>query len=406
MAQKQKKKKWIRWRHRISRALAGIVLVPYQRLKYGIRPARFREQGNRPYLILYNHQTPFDQFFVGASFRGPVYYVATEDLFSNGWISSLIRFLVAPIPIVKQTTDISAVMTILRVAREGGTIAIAPEGNRTYSGRTETVSPSIAPLARKTGLPIALYRIEGGYGKEPRWSDCVRKGRMRSGVVRVIEPEEYAGWDNDRLYSEILRGITVDENVPDALFRSNRRAEYLERCMYYCPFCGLSVFESAGNRATCQTCGTRIEYGEDKRLSGLDRDFPFRFIGDWYDAQEAFVRTLDLSAYRSEPAYRDRADCSRVILFSKKVPLRKQAALALYGDRISVDEGEPGEIILPFGELTAAAVLGRNKLNLYHGETVYQFRGDKRFNAVKYVNFFYRWVSENKGDGNGEFLGL
>ena len=111
---------------------------------------------------------PFDQFFAGMSFKGPIYYMATEDIFSLGWVSDIIRFLVNPIPIKKQTGDLQATMTCLRVAREGGTIALAPEGNRTYSGRTEYMNPAIAGLAKKMNLPIALYRIEGGYGAQPR----------------------------------------------------------------------------------------------------------------------------------------------------------------------------------------------------------------------------------------------
>ena len=161
---KKNSKKWMKFRHRIVRDIAYIVLYPYAKIRYGIKIDRFREQGNRAYLILLNHQTPFDQFFAGMSFKGAVYYLATEDIFSNGWVSSLIRWLVAPIPIRKQTTDVSAVMKCLRVAKEGGTICIAPEGNRTYSGKTEYMNPAIAPLAKKLGLPVALYRIEGGYG--------------------------------------------------------------------------------------------------------------------------------------------------------------------------------------------------------------------------------------------------
>ena len=106
--------------------------------------------------------------------RGPVYYMATEDIFSNGWISKVIKYLVAPIPIKKQTTDIRAILNCLKVAKEGGSICIAPEGNRTYSGRTEYMNPSIVSLARKLRMPILIYRIEGGYGSEPRWSDVVR----------------------------------------------------------------------------------------------------------------------------------------------------------------------------------------------------------------------------------------
>ena len=210
-----KKKPWMKYRHRVVRDIAYAVMYPYTRLKYNIKIDKFKEQGNRPYLILMNHQTAFDQFFVGMAFRGPVYYVASEDLFSNGWISSLLRWLVAPIPIKKQTSDVGAVKNCIRVAREGGTIAIAPEGNRTYSGRTGYMNPAIAGLARMLKLPIALFRIEGGYGVHPRWSDVVRRGRMRAYVSRVIEPEEFAGLSKAELESVIERGLYVDEGVAE-----------------------------------------------------------------------------------------------------------------------------------------------------------------------------------------------
>ena len=156
MKERKQPKRWIRFRHRVVRNLLYVILVPYCRIRYGIRPEKFVQQGDRAYLILLNHQTPFDQFFAGISFKGPVYYLATEDIFSLGWISDLIRYLLAPIPIRKQTTDISAVMTCIKVAREGGTVCIAPEGNRTYSGKTLYMNPAIAGLAKKMGLPHCI----------------------------------------------------------------------------------------------------------------------------------------------------------------------------------------------------------------------------------------------------------
>ena len=59
---KRKERHWMKFRHRVVRNLAYAILYPYMRLKYGVRIERFREQGKRPYLILMNHQTPFDQF--------------------------------------------------------------------------------------------------------------------------------------------------------------------------------------------------------------------------------------------------------------------------------------------------------------------------------------------------------
>lgn len=396
----------MKYRHRIVRNIAYAVMYPYTRLKYNIKVERFKEQGDRPYLILMNHQTAFDQFFVGMGFRGPVYYVASEDLFSNGWISTLLRWLVAPIPIKKQTSDVSAVKTCIRVAKEGGTIAIAPEGNRTYSGRTGHMNPAIASLAKMIKLPIALYRIEGGYGVQPRWSDVVRRGKMRAYVSRVIEPEEYAAMSKTELFSLIESGLAVDEGIADGVFESDRRAEYLERAMYVCPWCGLSEFESHGNEIECLRCHRKINYGADKRLTGVGFDFPFEFVAGWYDYQEDFVRALDLDKHLSEPMYRDSARLSEVILYKRKQPLREEASISLYGDRIVIDETREDALTLPFSELEALSVLGRNKLNIYHGEKLYQLKGGKSFNALKYVNIYYRHKNISKGDENGKFLGL
>ena len=397
-------KKWLRFRHKVVRSLLGWTLGVYTRFKYGLKVDKFRDK--RPMLILFNHQTAFDQFFVGIAFPQPVYYVASEDLFSNGWVSSLIRYLVAPIPIRKQTTDITAVMNCIRVAREGGTIAIAPEGNRTFSGRIVYMSDAIAPLAKKLKLPIALFRIEGGFGVQPRWSDGTRKGKMHAYVSQVIEPEEYASMTNEELFEKIREGLNVDEVVADGPFKSKKKAEYLERVAYVCPDCGLSEFESHGNDIACKKCGKVITYNEDKTLTGKGFDFPFRFYHDWYAYQEQFINRLDVLQYTDEPIYQDQAQLSEVIVYKKKVLLRKQAQLSLYGDRLVIDEGSENALTLKFADTSVITILGRNKLNIYYGKTLYQLKSHKRFNAMKYMHIFYRYKNITKGEPYAEFLGL
>ena len=402
----KKKEKWMKFRHRVAWTILYPILAPITLIKFPIKVERFKDQRKRPYLILFNHQTPFDQFFVALAFKGPIYFISTEDIMSNGWVSKVIKWLLAPIPIKKQAGDFSAVMTTLRVAREGATIAMAPEGNRTYSGKTEYINPAVAGLAKKMKLPIALFRIEGGYGMEPRWSNVTRRGKMKAYVHRVLEPEEYAKLSNEELYDQICQGLYVNEGVADGIFRSNKRAEYLERAVYVCPFCGLSQFESHGNEVECLTCHRIIHYGEDKTLTGVGYEFPFRFMTEWYDYQNDFVNALDLGQFEHAPAFTDRAKVSEVILNKRKKILRKEASVALYGNRIAIDEGTSGQIILPFDEVTAASCLGRNKLNVYHDGKVYQFKGSVRFNAMKFVNFYYRHKNISRGDLNGKFLGL
>lgn len=404
---KQKKqKKWIKPRHRVITELARVVLTPYVRLKFGVKVEKFKEQGDRQYLVLYNHQTSFDQFFVGMAFRKPVYYLASEDIFSLGWLSKLLRYAVEPIPIKKQTTDVSAIRNCVRVAKEGGTIAIAPEGNRTYSGRTEYINPSIVSLAKILKLPIALLRIEDGYGVQPRWSDGVRKGKMRAYISRVIEPEEYEQMTADELFEQIRTGLDVREDCVTGTFKSARQAEYLERAIYVCPECGLSTFRSQGDVMACQGCGHQVRYLPTKELQGVGWDCPFHFVADWYQYQSDFVNSLDTATMTEKPLYQETAQLSEVILYKNKQLLRDEVRLALYGDRIVVDEGTPQELLLPFEEVSAAVVLGRNKLNIYCQDHVYQFKGDKHFNALKYVHLCFRCKNISKGENDVKFLGL
>ena len=406
MKHKNSKKKWVRTRHRFITNVAGAFFLPYVRLRYGISIKRFKEQKNRPYLILYNHQTAYDQFFVAAAFRNAVYYVASEDIFSLGWLSSLIRYLVAPIPIKKQTTDIQAVMNCMRVAKEGGTIAIAPEGNRTYSGKTEYINPAIARLAKALKLPIAFFRIEGGYGVHPRWSDVIRRGKMRAFVSRVVEPEAILDMTDEELMTLIRKELYVNEASVKGVFRHRKSAEYLERAIYVCPYCGLSTFYSHNDTITCTKCDRRIHYLPTKELKGAGFSFPFRFVAEWYDYQCDFVNKLDTREFLTEPIYQDTAAISMVFLQQNKLILHEEAWLSLYGNRIVITGSDGTEMNFPFNEVSAVTVLGKNKLNIYHGTKVYQIKGDERFNALKYVNIFYRNKSISKENEHGKFLGL
>ena len=381
------------------RNILNLTLGVYTRVKYNVKVEKFKEQGNRPYLILFNHQTAFDQFFVGMAFRGPIYYVASEDIFTKGWISRLIKYLVAPIPIKKQAADVNAVMNCIRVAREGGTIAMAPEGNRTFGGSTGYMNNAIVPLAKKLGLPIALYRIEGGYGVHPRWSDRVRRGGMRGYVSRVIEPDEYSAMSNEELYSVIKDGLSVVEGRGGKSYPTKSPAEYIERAFYVCPECGMTELYSSGERVTCKKCGRAITVNTDMTVSG--DGLPFTSVGEWYDWQESYINSIDPREMGDGALHTGSCKLFEVIPYKKKVLIGKYIPLALYSDRIVA-----GDLSLAFDTTSVVTVLGRNKLNIYNGGKVYQIKSERRFCALRYMNIFYRVKNLAKENENDGFLGL
>ena len=391
---------WVKFRHKVVLALLRPFFYVAVRLKYGIRIEKFKEQGKRPYLILMNHQTGFDQFFVSLTFNRPIYFIASEDIFSMGWLSDALRYLVAPIPIRKQTTDLQAVKNCIRVAREGGSICIAPEGNRTFHGRTVYIKPSIASLAKKLGMPIAIFRIEDGYGVQPRWSDVVRSGKMRSYISRVIEPEEYKDMKAEELSALIEKELWVDEAKVTGTFRHKKNAEFLERVVYTCPWCGFAPFESNGDVIRCTKCDRKIRHLPTKELEGINCEFPHHFVADWYDWQNDYVRKLEVPEV-AEPLFEDVAQLRRVHACKRKELLDEAARVVLYHDRIEIS----GKAY-PFETLSTVTVLGKNKLNIYSGEEIFQLKGSKRFNALKYVNLWNHHQNIKIGEQHDEFLGL
>ena len=122
--------------------------------------------------------------------------------------------------------------------------------------------------------------------------------------------------------------------------------------------------------------------------------------------QKDFINSLDLNTYTNVPLYRDKVQLSEVIVYKNKKFLRKEAEMALFGDRIVIDEGKEDMLIFPFGEASAVTVLGKNKLNIYYDKKIYQIKSNKRFNALKYVNIYNRFLNISKKDTNGKFLGL
>ena len=326
-----------------------------------------------------------------------------------GFISDLLRWAVNPIPIKKQTADMSAVLNCLRVAKEGANIAIFPEGNRTFDGHNVHINPAISMLAKKLALPIVIMRIEGGYGVSPRWANDTRKGTMRSYVARVIEPEEYLPLSDSDFNTLLGNELYVNEVKVDGEYHSNKLAEYLERAIYYCPKCNsLSTFESHGDIMECQKCGMKVRYLPTKELEGVNYDLPYRFVADWYKDQEKFVNSLDLLEMTEEPIYTEEGTLQEVIVYKNKKALLENATIKLFGDRLQITEGED-EDLFAFDNIRAITVCGKNKLNFYVDNSVYQIVSGPRFNALKYVNLVFRYRNikkSEKGENYDEFLGL
>ena len=134
-------------------------------------------------------------------------------------------------------------------------------------------------------------------------------------------------------------------------------------------------------------------------------EFAKRFSKDWFEYQNNFINRLNPMNYLDKPVFTDEVSLLQVILYKRKEVLRETASIALYGDRIVIDEGKPDELLLSFSD-SPVTLLGKNRLDIYHGDLVYQIKGDFHFNALKYLNFYNRWKNIHQGTPEATFLGM
>lgn len=397
-------KKWVRLRHQVIMRILKIIMKPAMRIKCGFRYEKITGIKG-PYLVLYNHTTEEDQFLVGLMTNTKSYFVMSDDLVINKGTYGIMKFLVNPIPYKKASIDFSILKICKKVVNEGGSICIAPEGNRTYSGKTCYINPTITKMIHFLKVPVVFVHIEGGFGVHPRFSNHTRKGKSFGKVQKVITYDEYKDLSNEELYEKIKENIYTDETKPTGPFKARKKAEYLERVIYHCPKCGITKFESHKNRLICTTCQSEHIYTEYKEFVGANREAFFKNVYLWYQYQRDELNKMKLiEMNESQIITSDQISFYFIIPRKKRVLLAKEATFVLYPNRYEIKTEEKTTVIA-FDDIISAGIFGRNKMNFFTKENIYQIKADARFNALKYVQFFYKYKNEKENKNNG-FLGL
>lgn len=402
---KKKNRKWSKFRHRF---LTWFLKLPFKivmKIRYGIKYKKFKSK--EPYLVLSNHQTVVDQFIIAFILNNRTYYVMSDDVASIPFLSKLLDFALKPIPYKKSSTDFGILRNCKKIAEEKCNIVIFPEGNRTYSGKTEHINPTIAKMIKFIKLPIAFVQIRGGYGVSPRFGEKPRKGPFNVSVVKTYSYNEYKDMSDEELNKLIKEQLYVDESIPDHKYRSKRLAEYLERAIYQCPTCGVTHFESNKDILKCTTCSLELRYRQDKQFETLDgSNPPFKNVNEWYNYQQETLLNTNLSELdENKVIINDEVKFLKFIPRVKKEVIYDKANIYLYSNRIEIKSGLQIQTFM-FDDIISAGCFGKNKISIFLRDDNYQIKGSKRFNGLKYIQYIYKSKMEKSDNKTDIFFGL
>ena len=188
-------------------AVRGIS-VPYMKLLYALKVEnadRIPETG--PVIIAPNHKSFWDAFFIAAATKRPIRFMGKSELFEGPAGRMLIRL--GAFPVRRGSSDEEALETARSILRDGGLLALFPEGTRVRDPDELGIpKKGAARLALETGatvVPAAITGTENLFaGPFPR------PGRVRVsfGEPIIVEatdptPEQAEELLNDKLWPQV-----------------------------------------------------------------------------------------------------------------------------------------------------------------------------------------------------------
>ncbi len=381
--------RWCYPRHKVLMVIMRILLWPFMKIKYGMKFERHKLDTDKPYLILANHRGFWDPFLVSYVYNRPIHFMATDNLFTNGFVSKLLVWAAAPIPKKKQGADLKAIRAAMQVASENGVIGVFPEGSRSFDGAPTSIDVGIAQLAKLIRADIVLCGLYGVYASDPRWSSVQRQGNSLLKTVKVITAEEAAAMDDEELRKQIEDALDIEEAPSRRVARTSKLAEKLESFLYVCPKCGSTcTLYSTGNEFGCTACGMHGHVNPNLSLDFDDDSIKVRNLVQWHRIQRRFGRNY--VPVSGQEIFRD--DNVDIYEDDKKSGIKKllgKGTIRLRPEEMKLEPAGAEPVSLEVGKLRVVSPVGMKKLVVSGNGFSYFIEGVPGFNGYKYAQMFY-----------------
>jgi len=140
-----------------------LVLLAMVRALYRMRtvhPGRVPESGGA--LLLPNHVTFADAFFISAACPRPIRFIMDESFMTNRWIRMSARIF-GTVPI-RRDQPLDAIRIAIDALRGGEIVCLFPEGQITRTGTLCELRRGFEVIARKAGCPLVPVWCDGSWG--------------------------------------------------------------------------------------------------------------------------------------------------------------------------------------------------------------------------------------------------
>lgn len=155
----------------------------------------------RPAVFLFNHQSQFDVIIVPKVLDGAVTGIGKKELANHPLFGPLMRFVgVTFIDRTDTERAKAALAPVVSTLRDGLSIAVAPEGTRSFTPGVGPFKKGAFHIAIQAGVPVIPVVIRNAGEIAWRDSPIARPGIVD---VAVLAPIDVSGWDPADMDAEV-----------------------------------------------------------------------------------------------------------------------------------------------------------------------------------------------------------
>ena len=342
-----------------------------------------------PYLLLANHNLELDPAIVGVAAGKHLYFVASEHIMRKGFGTWALMTFFKPIIHQKGKQGMNTIKEMLKTLKEGQSVCIFPEGNRSFNGLTGEILPSIGKVARRSGAKLITFRVEGGYLSQPRWSTTLRKGKMHGRLVKVYSVEELKTMTdeqiNEAICSDLFEDAYAAQQRERIAYKGKNLALGMESTVFACPKCScIGCLHTDADHLYCD-CGFKAKYD---------------VYGDLTDESGQVYTVTRLDELQKEILENKLNSQEEGMLFEDQVTVYEigsdHALVKTYDSKMgaSAEYLAIGENKIPYADIQGLAIVSRNNMILHVKgmEGHLEIKSDISFSALK-----YQYLYEAKG---------
>jgi len=255
----------------------------------------YLQMQDKQMVVLCQHRSRLGYIYTFAGLKRTNIHILCgyQNIFEK-WIYPLLKHLGVIAKMLYQP-DVQATMQLMRVAKQGNSIMIFPEGIQSTSGSTHPINPATMKLLAKLKLPVALVTLKGAYFTRPRYCADVKKGKITVHYRKLFDGEDFSNYSQETLYNHLLQQFQYNEfaehQEEKVAFRGKKpNISGLDNIIFRCPECGAEYqFVVENDTMRCTQCGFGVSMDEYYDITATKGNLPFPNIDAWYQWQRKVI---------------------------------------------------------------------------------------------------------------------